>query len=789
MSQGSPLSHLRVLELGALPAAAYCGRLLADLGAEVIKLEPPEGDPTRSMSPKIGADSAWFGCLNYGKASAVGDAAALLADADVCIDSRTEAELPANRSPDLVHVDLSWFGRSGPYAGYAGTDAVCRALAGLVQLVGPVGGPPLAAPDHQAAIIGGLSACIGVLGCVLARADGDPGRALEVSVHEACIALAEYNASEAYIAGWRDARLGINRFQPTFPLGIYPAKDDWVGVTLVTPAQWRDFCRLVGLEDLAEAPDLTLGAERLPRASELEAAFMPKLRERTAAEWFALGLQHRLPIVPVPDMAGILAHEPFRARGAVVPVTFGETVAHGPGAPFGLKRTPTHRGGAVPSVGSGPVRFRPRARAEAVPSRGPGLPLRGLRVIDLTMGWAGPLATRNLADLGADVVKVEACQYPDWWRGVDTRPAALEDLRHERTGRFAVMNRNKRGITLDLTAPEGVGIVRRLVAGADAVVENYSTSVLPKLGLSYDHLRQVNPSLVMASMSAFGAAGPWRECRAYGSTLEQASGLPRLMGEPGAPPTMSHLAFGDAIGGLNATCALLAALLHRKRTGEGQHIDLSQVECMLPFAAVPMMLQSVTGAVPERTGNRHPGQAPHGAFPCAGQDAWVLVAVADDAQWQGLCYAISRPDLLADPALRTLAGRQAQHGTLDDAIAAWTRQRDPAAAMAVLQAHGVAAGAVVTPGSLHEDRHLLAREFWQWRDRAVVGWHPLASLPFREGSEPYKVRWPAPTLGEHTKAVLTELLSMTQAEITALAEAGVIGTQPTASRRRAAQPA
>ena len=445
---------------------------------------------------------------------------------------------------------------------------------------------------------------------------------------------------------------------------------------------------------------------------------MPKLRERTAAEWFALALEHRLPIVPVPTVAELVAHAPFRDRGAVVPIRFGDVAAYGPGAPLGLGRTPARRGGAVPARAAGPMQFRSRTPVMPARPRPAGLPLRSMRVIDLTMGWAGPLATRNLADLGADVVKVEACQYPDWWRGVDNRPAAPGELRHEKTGRFVVMNRNKRGITLDLTAPEGVAIVRRLVASADAVVENYSTGVLPKLGLSYEHLQQVNPGLVMASMSAYGAIGPWRECRAYGSTLEHGSGLPRLVGEPGALPTMGHLAFGDAVGGLNATVALMAALLHRQRTGEGQHIDLSQVECMLPFTAVPMIVQSATGGVLERTGNRHPGQAPHGIFPCAGQDRWVLVAVADDGQWPSLCAVLDRPDLLADSALRTLAGRQAEAAMLDHAIVGWTRQHTPEAAMAALQAHGVPAGALVGPGKLHQDPHLNARKFWQWRDRA-----------------------------------------------------------------------
>jgi len=785
-----PLSQFCVLEIGDLPAASYCARLLSDLGAAVIRLRGPEA---LAPSPDT-LDGAWSGFLHFGKSCTPFDAAALpglLAGADVCIDSRPPAARigcdPRVLAPGLLHLDVGWFGRSGPYAGFAGGDAVCRALAGLVQLVGPAAGPPLAHPDHQAAIIGGLSGAIAVLGCLLGQQDGEAGRAVELSVHEACIALAEYQASEARIAGWPDARLGVNRFTPTFPLGIYPARDGWVGVTLITPAQWRGFCLLLGLDAWADAPDLMLGADRLPCADELEAAFVPRLRERTAAEWFQLGLRHRLPLVAVPDLPAVLAHPPFRERGAVVPIRFGDRVAYGPGAPLGLTRTPARRGGTVPedTVPKNGAAHPPRP-APARPTRpAEGLPLRGLRVIDLTMGWAGPLATRHLADLGADVVKVEACGYPDWWRGVDTRPDAAAGLRHERTGRFVVMNRNKRGITLDLAVPEGAAILRRLAAGADAVVENYSPGVLPKLGLSYDELRADNPSLVMASMSAFGAGGPWSECRAYGSTLEHASGLPHLVGEPGGPPTMGHLAFGDAIGGLNAAVAVLAALLHRRRTGKGQHINLSQVECMLPFTAAAMILHSATGETPARTSSRHHAHAPHNVFRCRGEDAWVLASVTDDAAWLGLCAAIGRPDLRADPTLRAAAGRRARAAELEAAVAAWTAGRSPAEAMAALQAHGVAAGAVLSPNALHEDPHLVARGFWQWRDRAAVGRHPLPSLAFRDGPAPYPVRWPAPTLGQHTTEVLTELLGLMPSDLAGLAERGVTGTQPILSRRRA----
>lgn len=778
MSHGTPLSGLRVVELGTLPAAAYCARLLGDLGADVIRLANA-GDPLDHAATEAGA---WFGFLHYGKTIATGDVDALLAGADVCVDSRPAASISVR--PGLIHVDVSWFGRSGPYADFAGSDAGCRALAGLVQLVGRADGPPIAPPDHQSAIIGGLAACMGVLAGLLGR-EADGGRALEVSVHEACIALSEYQAAEVFMNGSTDKRLGINNFQPNSPLGIYPSRDGWIGITILTPTQWRDFCHLLGLATLGDAPDLALGSQRLPRTAELEAVFMPKLALRTTAEWFALGLQHRLPLVPVPDMAAVLSTPEFRQRGAVVPVEFGERIAAAPGAPFGLTRTPTRRGGAVPSAAAAaPVGWRSdRAGAEPAAGKG-GLPLRNLRIVDLTMGWAGPFVTRAMADLGADVVKIEACQYPDWWRGFDTRPGALATLQHERNGRFVVLNRNKRGITLDLTTPEGVAIVRKLVAGADAVVENYSAGVLPKLGLAYADLVKINPSLVMASMSAFGTTSPWRECRAYGSTLEQGSGLPRLVGWPDDPPTMGHLAFGDAIGGLNGSCALMAALWHRRMTGEGQHIDLSQVECMLPFTAVAMMLQSLNGIVPARTGNRHPEHAPHGVFPCAGPDGWVLISVADDRQWEGLCRAIGFD---AGPDLREASGRRTAQATIEAAVSAWTRQHDPVVAMTILQAHGVATGAVVPPGRLHLDPHLNARGFWQWQDRAVVGRHPEASLPFRESVHPYPARSPAPTLGQHTAEVLREQ-GLDDAAIARLADANIIGTTPLPANRARSRP-
>ena len=225
-------------------------------------------------------------------------------------------------------------------------------------------------------------------------------------------------------------------------------------------------------------------------------------------------------------------------------------------------------------------------------------------MIDFSMGWAGPICTRTLADLGADVIKIEAIQYPDWWRGVDRRPAYVLEQMYEKSVRYCIMNRNKRGITLDLTRPQGLQLAKRLLADADLVVDNYSVEVLPKLGLGYEVLRQLNPKLVMMSMSAFGTGSIHRDCRAYGSTLEQGSGLPSVVGDAEGPPVMSHTAFGDAVGGLNGCAATLIALIHARITGKGQFIDLAQIECMMPFAAPWITAHSIDGG--ERPKIRQP---------------------------------------------------------------------------------------------------------------------------------------------------------------------------------------
>lgn len=804
------LSHLRVIEIGSSAATSYCARLFADFGADVRKIEPPKGDPLRRSAPlTTSGQSAWFTFLNFNKSSvildndhhdAVARLTALIEDCDIVVDGRDvdPTDCPPvdmarirQRCSGLIYLDASWFGRSGPYAEFAATDSTIRALAGLVKLVGPVDGPPLHAPDFQTGVLAGLWGFIAAASSLLPRMQGGAGRSWSLSILESSLALSEYLMFEAFERGNVMRRIGVNRFWPGVPVGIYETKKGWLGVTALTPAQWREFCNMLGLSKLRDDPALILAEDRLLSMEQIEREFIPILKSRTAQEWFAEGLKRKIPIVPVPEISDLLHDTEKSEHGAIVPVLFGEEEGVTAGSMLRLKLTPPRRGGKVPAIGEQQALADVERRLSIPVSSSffetDGQPLQGIRVIDFSMGWAGPLCTRTLADLGADVIKVEAIQYPDWFRGVDRRAAYVQSRMYEKTVRFCIMNRNKRGITLDLKQSRGLALAKQLLASADIAVDNYSVDVLPNLGLGYDVLKRLNPRLVMMSMSAFGTDSIHRNCRAYGSTLEQGSGLPSVIGRPDGPPVMSHTAFGDAVGGLNGCAAVLVALIHARNTGQGQFIDLAQVECMMPFAAPWITMQSIGDRPPIRYGNRHPQFVPHGCFRCAGEDNWIIVAATDEDMWQRLALLIGRTDWAVDASLKSADARRTIEDVIEAGLQSWTRVRDADKAMYELQSARVAAGVARLPIDLFQDRHLGSRAFLQKIDRAFIGRHPQPSMPIREGAGPNAIRTAAPTLGQHNREILSGLLGLSDAEIAQLAAEGIIGTEMLSEKELAKQ--
>ena len=804
------LAGIDVVDLAGTVATAYCGKLFRDLGAAVTNLEPPgEGHPIRRLppfhpkasAPEASALATW---LSLGKRSiAAGpedpEARGLLESADLILDADPAAE--RRLLEGQTRLSISWFGASGPYAGRTATDPVISTHTGAARAIGPADGPPILATGHTPQVVAGTLAYVGAVGHLLARETGrlDAPLHLDVSILEAAMCITEPGPPGTLATGEIRPRVGINRFWPTYPVGIYPCRDGWLGVTTVTPSQWRSLCSLLGLDELGAEPRYQVSINRLGDADRIDAALRPRLLERTASEWVEAGQAARVPLALAPTPAELLDLEQFRDRGAWVEAEHADQGRFlAAGTPFRLHRTPAAAGGQAPRLGEhndAQPAVDP-GQPDRMPARGPAHRqsahrqtgqrsdlLQDIRIVDLTMGWAGPLATRQLADLGADVIKVESCQYFDWWRGWESTPESIAQKLYEQSTAFNTTGRNKLGITLDLTSRRGVDLLLRLVAKSDAVIENYTASVLPRLGLDYGRLRQANPELVMVSMPPFGRSGPWMNHRAYGSTVEQASGLPHLNGRAGDPPTMQHVALGDPIAGINAAAALLTALRHRRRTGEGQYVDLSHVQSMFPLAAHGLIEQAVRGAPPERSGGRHPLFAPWGVYPCIGAEPWITVTVETGEQWGGLCDVLGMD--AQNPAFADATDRKQREDELDRALAARTALHDGLALERRLTSAGVPAAVLRNTLDVLYDPHLEARGYWQWRERAYVGNQPNPSAPFRpvtdDGpSRPYAVEWPAPTLGQHNREVLTRLLNLSGDELKALERDQVIGTEPVA---------
>lgn len=408
-------------------------------------------------------------------------------------------------------------------------------------------------------------------------------------------------------------------------------------------------------------------------------------------------------------------------------------------------------------------------------------PLEGLRIVDLSMFMSGPLVTLIAADLGADVIKVESIQRLDGWRG-----GALLNTANgpawEQAPSFNWINRNKRGITLNLTDPRGADLLKHLVAKSDIVVENYTPRVLGNFGLGYDELRVVRPDIILLSMPGFGLTGPWRDYTAFAWSTEQMAGINHLTGYEGGPPLFTGMTGGDPLAGLMGALAMFAALNHRRRTGEGQHIDLSQLEASTMFVGDALMEAAYNDRSAIRRGNWHPTMAPHNTFRCL-DGRWVAIACRTDADWGRLAALIGHADLASpDSPTASIAGRHADLDRLDAIVAEWAALQDAPGAMAAAQAVGVPAGVLLDGLGLLDDPHLAARNFFIPQEREWVGLKHNPGQPFHMSRLSPPQHKPAPLLGEHTDRVLSELLGLAANELDELRDADVTGTIPLAAR-------
>ena len=765
------LAGVCVIEQPDSVAIRYAGHLLAALGARVLQAGVPEATGVGYGGAASTAYAAWLDagkqvCADLPAALAAAPAVQLvIAGPWAAQVEAADAALQALSAAPL-RLGLTWFASDGPYRDWAGSDAVIQAMSGVAFATGPVDGGPMLPRGHAPQVVAGVTACIAALGALLGRRRGWAGRHVDVDVLSANLCFYESTTCSAVPTGDLSARRGINRFTPTYPGGIYRTLDGWIGITALTPPQWAAFCGLIGQPALGREPRYQVALQRLEQADALDPLLRPALLQRTSADWLQLGQAARIPFAPVPNLAELPQTPHWQARGSFGPVP-GVAGAVGPTLPFQFETVPA-RAAIAPDV------------ARPLPAIASSGPLAGLRVLDLSMGWAGPLATRNLADLGADVIKVESCSHVDWWRGFDA-PDLSDPPPYELRPAFLMINRHKRGITLDLKSADGVALLKRLAATSDVMVENYAPGVLDKLGVGTRQLAGEVPGLVALAMGAFGNRGPWRGFRAYGSTVEQASGLPFVNGQPDDPPTMQHVAYGDPVAGLYGAVAVLAGLYRRGQSAgpaESTLIDLGQVECLFQLGADALVAQSTQAGRLARQGSRQPLSMLRITLPCAAaavavavKDRWIALSVETAAQWQALTHLIGG----AWAAGHDLAACKAQEPALEAAVRAWAAPLAAANAVARLQQAGIPAGPVRPGSHLMADPQCAALGSFQWLDRAFVGRHLSSRSAFRLDGQAPPLGGSAPTLGQANAEVLGGLLGLPDATLAALAEAGVIG--------------
>lgn len=820
------LTGLRVVELadpeGDGCSAATAGKLMADLGATVVKVEPPGGDPARRLGPfpHGRADpeaSGAFLALNSGKRSVVADLTQaqgqaalerLAAQCDILVHNYRPAAMDALRigharlsadNPKLVMLSITPFGMTGPHRDYAAAELTMIHGGGLAWLC-PDGSsypdrPPLFFHGHHAFIQAGLHGATVALAAHLAALASGVGEHIDLSVQETVgLLMGRHFGSWSY-AGIVESRLTFNI---TAPSSLFPCRDGEVFLTAAEEDQWTRFVELMGKPEWASSPLVATRELRGQNRPYVMQHVSEWTRTRGAEELFHACQKARIAASPVYSMEQVAHDAHLTERGAFVTQDHPRAGRLAlPGAPYrlsepwwGLRSTAPALGEAdregdaagdpahlfpLPRPVQPPLGFgRTHSRARGVQGAAPALPLAGVRVLDLTWVWAGPHATLMLAHLGAEVLKVESSNRPDLARRSAIYPPGLEPGLN-RSGYFNSVNLGKKSLAINLGSPAGLALVRKLAARSDVVVSNFATGVMERLHLGAEDLHRIRPELVVATISAFGQTGPYKHYMGYGPLFPPIAGLCASTGyaEDGLPRTVRN-AYADPNAGIYTAFAIVAALRARRPGEPGLAIDTSLWEPFIGTGCEGWMAHALGNPPLKPDGNRDPRWAPHGVYRCTGEDRWVAIAVRSDGQWSGLCAALGRADLAGSARLAGAAGRKAHEAELDGVLAAWCAARDRWEATRALQAHGVPAFPCMSSRDLAEDEHLRARGFLATCDHPEVGQRTYIGVPWRLSARPNEPRSRSPLLGEHTEATLRDLLGLSTSELKTLRESGAI---------------
>jgi crotonobetainyl-CoA:carnitine CoA-transferase CaiB-like acyl-CoA transferase len=781
------LDGLRVVDLAGEPAE-IAGRILADLGACVVKVEPPGGDPLRRIGPFQGAKesgrSLRFAAWNAGKrglACDTGDArlAALLAGADIVLETPGwpgVLEVDPARAPQAIWVRVTPFGSDGPHAGWRASDLGIMAASGNMYATGFPDRAPVRSTEPSGYAHVGPEVAFAAL---TAHASGRP-QIVDVSMQE--VVLVANMSSVAAYRSTRDrgARAGasIGRTRE-----MWKTKDGWVTFGLRGgPARVPSLRAITQLmiDNGMDAPAWTGRdwAKWNPNESSdaelraLEGPLAELFARYGMAEIFEIACEKNLMIAPANTAREIYTSAQLAAREMFAPLDglagfptrfAAVTSVDGEAAPITARRGEPRLGEAsLPD-------WQPRA-LRSKPGRGGAWD--GLKLVEFGSGAAGPIATRYFAELGATVVKIESRTRPDFLRIYALGPGNPHGL--EGSALFNALNVGKHSITLDLKDAKGIEIAKQLMFWADAVLENFAPKAMRGFGLDYETLSAQKRDLVMVSSCMNGQTGPHRDYPGFGAQGSALSCFNHLTGWPDREPMGPFATITDSLSPRFSATAIAAGVLYRRRTGRGVHIDISQVENAL-YTLSPFLLDyAVNGHLIVRNGNRSPVAAPHGAFPCRAEgevgDRWVAIAVWTDAEWAVLAGMLG----LTDPSLATASARLARVEEVENAVAAWTRERTRAEVAEQLQAAGIEAVPVMDFGDLNDDPQLAHRGHFVELEHPVLGPCLYERNGFRLSDAASSYARPTPTLGQHTDSVLTELLGLAGDEVQALRDAGAL---------------
>jgi crotonobetainyl-CoA:carnitine CoA-transferase CaiB-like acyl-CoA transferase len=784
---GGALEHLRVLDCTNSIAGQFCGRMLADYGADVYLIEPPSGTETRRAAPFAqDNESLLFLHLNAGKCSVVLDRARrqhlldLAANADVAIvDTIADRDTLTEAAPHAMVAFITPFGADGPYALWRGTEMIYQALAGIMRRNGRPDRPPLYGCGNRASYGAGVAAYIAILAALHARETTGTGQLVSVDIAETTASMANPFVTQYLYNGNEEPRGRI------MPLARLRCRDGWAGFWLHVHL-WPALCEALEVPHLLDDPRFAQGKARLDNWATLETLIQAMVADRTVADLLTC-LQHRkIVAAPIPRLSALRddPHLAARQYWNSVPTRSGPRPVLGP--QFRFSATPRILRGGPPSLGDAPpVIPAPRPTRNPTPPPTTG-PLTGIRVVELTTAWAGPMAGRILAFLGAEVIHVEAADRLDSWRMHKQvfnphryPPDGAGDRPWNRTALFNSQNENKLSLTLDAKKPGGLTTLRRLIARSDVVLCNFTAGTLARMGLGYDQLRLNHPGVIVAEMPAFGTGGPMSHATAIGPSMEMAAGMAGMIGYRGGPAEVTGPTYPDPIGAYHGAAAVLTALIHRQRTGQGQQVEIPQVEAAMHYIGEHILAAVITGNDPEPDGNRVPSAAPHDAFPASGNDEWIAIAVTSDAEWRALCGVLGDSTLTGDARYATHEHRLLNQDSLEDRLANWTRQHDKHEAAEMLQAAGIPAAPVNGGKDGAHSPYLAARGWFRQLDHPEVGRIAHESLPFHFSLTPGGQRSAAPCLGQHTTRILSDIAGLSDAEIAELARAGTIAAEPT----------